>query len=149
MSLIASPASASYADTRGLVSVIIPTYHEADNLQLLVPQITTALQSWPHEIIVVDDDSNDETEKVVSTLSEEGHAVRLIIRTDQRGLSSAVLRGFFEAKGRVLICMDADLSHPPEVLPRMIGMLAKDQAEFIIGSRYVAGGTTADRKSVV
>ena len=44
------------------------------------------------------------------TLSEQGHAVRLIIRTDQRGLSSAVLRGFFEAKGRVLVCMDADLA---------------------------------------
>ena len=87
------------------------------------------------------------TDQVVSTLSEEGHAVRLIIRTDQRGLSSAVLRGFFEAKGRVLVCMDADLSHPPEMLPRMIDMLAKDQAEFIIGSRYVAGGTTAAKWS--
>jgi hypothetical protein len=88
MSRIASPAATC---SGGLVSIIIPTYHEADNLQLLVPQITTALRSWPHETIIVDDDSNDGTDQVVSTLSEEGHAVRLIVRTDQRGLSSAVL----------------------------------------------------------
>jgi dolichol-phosphate mannosyltransferase len=125
-----------------VVSVIIPTYREAENLPVLVPQITTALRSWPHEIIIVDDDSKDGTDLAVATLSEQGHAVRLINRTDQRGLSSAVLRGFFEAKGRVLVCMDADLSHPPEILPRMIETLKKDQAEFVIGSRYVTGGTT-------
>ena len=72
MSPIASPASASYSGTRGLVSVIIPTYREADNLPLLVPRITTALRTWPHEIIVVDDDSNDGTDQVVATLSEQG-----------------------------------------------------------------------------
>ena len=125
-----------------MVSVIVPTYREADNLPLLVPRITTALRSWPHEIIVVDDDSNDGTDQAVAILSEQGHAVRLIVRTDQRGLSSAVLRGFFEAKGRVLVCMDGDLSHPPEILPRMIETLEKDQAEFVIGSRYVPGGAT-------
>ena len=108
-----------------LVSVVVPTFREADNLPLLVPQITTALEPWSHEIIVVDDDSNDGTDQAVATLSEQGHAVRLIIRTDQRGLSSAVLRGFFEAKGRVLVCMDADLSHPPEILPRMIETFRK------------------------
>ena len=107
-----------------------------------MPRITTALRSWPHEIIVVDDDSNDGTDQAVAVLSEQGHAVRLIVRTDQRGLSSAVLRGFFEAKGRVLVCMDGDLSHPPEILPRMIETLEKDQAEFVIGSRYVPGGAT-------
>ena len=58
-----------------------------------------------------------------------------------------MLRGFFEAKGRVLVCMDADLSHPPEILPRMIETLEKDQAEFVIGSRYVTGGTTAAKWS--
>ena len=121
-----------------MVSVVVPTYREADNLPLLVPQITAALQSWPHEIIIVDDDSNDGTDQVVATLSEQGHAVRLIVRTDQRGLSSAVLRGFFEAKGNVLVCMDADLSHPPEILPRMIETIEEDQAEFVIGSRYVS-----------
>jgi dolichol-phosphate mannosyltransferase len=125
-----------------LVSIVVPTYHEAENLPLLVPRITAALASWLHEIIVVDDNSNDGTDEAVATLREQGHAIRLIIRTDQRGLSSAVLRGFVEAKGSVFVCIDADLSHSPEILPRMIEALAHDQIEFVVGSRYVKGGTT-------
>src|SRR5262245_21477037 len=115
------------------VSLIIPTYQEADNLLLLVPRITAALKPWPHEIIVVDDESKDGTDQAVANLEEQGHEIRLIVRTGQRGLSSAVLRGFAEAKGRVLACMDADSSHPPEVLPYMIEPLEQDQAEFVIG----------------
>src|SRR5262249_53580261 len=102
-----------------LVSVVVPTYREAKNLPLLVPLITAELKSWSHEIIIVDDNSNDGTDQAVATSRKQGHAVRLIVRTDQRGLSSAVLRGFAEARGNVLVCMDADLNHPPEVLPRM------------------------------
>jgi len=125
----------------------VPTYREADNLPLLVPRVTAALEPWPHEIIIVDDDSNDGTDQAVATLREQGHATRLIVRTDERGLSSAVLRGFSEAKGSVLVCMDADLSHPPEALPRMIEKLARDDVEFVIGSRYVEGGTTDEEWS--
>src|SRR5262245_54744612 len=83
-----------------LVSVIVPAYREAANLPLLVPRITAALASWPHEIIIVDDNSNDGTDQAVATLKEKGHTLRLILRTAERGLSSAVLRGFAEAKGR-------------------------------------------------
>jgi dolichol-phosphate mannosyltransferase len=97
-----------------LISVVVPTYREVDNLARLVPRITAALKSWPHEIIIVDDNSNDGTEQAVGTLRREGHAVRLVLRTDQRGLSSAVVRG---NGGNTLVCMDADLSHPPEILP--------------------------------
>jgi len=130
-----------------LVSIVVPTYREADNLPLLVPRVTAALEPWPHEIIIVDDDSDDGTDQAVATLREQGHAIRLIVRTDERGLSSAVLRGFSEAKGSVLVCMDADLSHPPEALPRMIEKLARDDVEFVIGSRYVEGGTTDEEWS--
>jgi len=125
-----------------LISVIVPTYREAENLPLLVPRLTVALKPWAHEIIIVDDNSNDDTERAVATLTTRGHAVRLIVRTDQRSLSSAVVRGLAEARGNTLICMDADLSHPPEVLPRMIKALENDSTEFVIGSRYVKGGTT-------
>ena len=124
------------------MSVVVPTFHEAGNLPLLVPRITAALEPWSHEIIVVDDNSHDGTDRVVATLREHGHTIRLIVRTDQRGLSSAVLRGFVEAKGSVFVCIDADLSHPPEILPRMIETLEQDQVEFVIGSRYAMGGTT-------
>ena len=95
-----------------------------------------------YEIIFVDDDSKDDIEKIVSTLSTEGLNVRLIQRKDERGLSSAVLRGFSEAEGGILVCMDADLSHPPETIYMMINKIVKDNAEFVIGSRYVNGGST-------
>ena len=116
-----------------LISVVVPTYRGVDNLPRLVPRITAALKSWPHEIIIVDDNSNDGTEQAVGTLRREGHAVRLIVRTDQRGLSSAVVRGFSEARGNMLVCMDADLSHPAEVLPRMVETSGSDQIEFVTG----------------
>src|SRR5262245_37661646 len=113
--LVADPPSPA---DEVLVSVVVPTFHEAESLPLLVLRITAALGSLSHEIIIVDDNSNDSTDEVVVTLREQGHALRLIVRTDQRGLSSAVLRGFLEAKGDLLLCIDADLSHPPEILPR-------------------------------
>jgi dolichol-phosphate mannosyltransferase len=107
-----------------------------------VPQTSAALEDWPHEIIIVDDNSEDGTDQAVASLRNEGHAVRLIVRIGQRGLSSAVLRGFAEAKGEVRVCMDADLSHPPETLPHMIQTLERGDVDFVIGSRYVRGGTT-------
>ena len=68
----------------------------------------------------------------------------IIIRTDERGLSSAVIRGFHEAIGDILICMDADLSHPPEAIPIMIKCFEKDNVDFVIGSRYVPGASTEE-----
>jgi dolichol-phosphate mannosyltransferase len=135
-------ARARSQDGEVLVSIIVPTYQEAENLPLLIPHITAALTYSPHEIIIVDDDSKDGIEEAIAILRKQGHAVRLITRIDERGLSSAVLRGFLEAKGKWLICMDADLSHPPEALPCMISTLEQGQAEFVIGSRYVTGGGT-------
>jgi dolichol-phosphate mannosyltransferase len=95
-----------------------------------------------YEIIFVDDDSKDDIEKIISNLSSEGLNVRLIQRKNERGLSSAVLRGFSEAEGGILVCMDADLSHPPETIHVMIDKILKNNAEFVIGSRYVNGGST-------
>jgi dolichol-phosphate mannosyltransferase len=66
--------------------------------------------------------------------------VRLIVRKDERGLSSAVMRGFHEARGDLLLCMDADMSHPPEAIRLMMETLAQKQADLVVGSRYVAGG---------
>jgi dolichol-phosphate mannosyltransferase len=138
-SAIAHPSSSAEGF---FVSIVVPSYLEADNLPLLVPRISAALAGWPHEIIIVDDNSNDGTDQVVATLRKQGHALRLIVRAGQRGLSSAVLRGLAEARGQVLVCMDADLSHPPETLPYMIQTLVRDDVEFVIGSRYTRGGTT-------
>jgi dolichol-phosphate mannosyltransferase len=126
------------------LSVVVPTYGEAENLGHLIPQISKVLgeHAIDHEIIVVDDDSGDGTEGVMTELRAAGHAARLISRVGERGLSSAVMRGFDEARGVYVLCMDADLSHPPAALPELLAALKSPGVDFVIGSRYVAGGGT-------
>ena len=101
------------------VSVIVPTYKEAENLPILVPQIAAALgnRGWIWEVIVVDDNSPDTTPEVLDQLSKRFPQVRSLIRTKDRGLSSAVLAGMELAHHDFIVVMDADLSHPPEAIP--------------------------------
>ena len=125
------------------LSVIVPTYCEAENLPLLIPALSTCLREadLAAEIIIVDDDSPDDTAAVVEELAR-AHPVQLLIRRGERGLSTAVLHGFAHAQGGVLACMDADGSHPPETLPEMVQAIRDGRASFVIGSRYVHGGGT-------
>ena len=128
------------------VSVIVPTYCEADNLPTLIPRISDALNGagMCGEILVVDDNSPDGTEQVCTGLSAE-YPVRLIVRRAERGLSSAVIDGMRQAQGAVLVVVDADLSHPPEKIPELVRAVQCDGADFAIGSRYVAGGGTDEK----
>ena len=98
------------------VSIVVPTYREAENIPELLERIRGALASFESgfEIVVVDDYSGDGTDGAVGGMQEKEFPVRLITRRDGRDLSSAVLRGFYESSGDILVCMDADLSHPPE-----------------------------------
>lgn len=124
------------------VSVVVPTFREAANLPLLLPAISAALRGagLSHETVIVDDNSCDGSVEVVEELSNE-HGARILVRTNERGLSSAVIHGFRHACGRVLACMDADLSHPPDALPLMAAAILDGRADFVLGSRYVAGGS--------
>ena len=97
-------------------SIIVPAYKEKLNLRPLTTRIFTAFADSESpipaenvELIVVDDNSRDGSVEEVDALNDEGYNVRIIIRTNERGLSSAVVRGFKEAKGDAMICMDADL----------------------------------------
>ena len=128
------------------VSIIVPTFREAENLPLLVPQIAAAMRSrgWSWEVIIVDDNSSDATPQVLNDLSATFPQLRYKIRTDERGLSSAVLAGMAMSRYDYLVVMDADLSHPPESVPDLVDALLKNDAEFVIGSRYVSGGRTED-----
>jgi dolichol-phosphate mannosyltransferase len=127
------------------VSIVVPTYKEAENIPVLIERVFAALgkSDIPGELVVVDDDSRDGTDAVIERLVGR-YPVRLITRTDERGLSSAVVRGFSEARHDILLCMDADLSHPPESIAAVIGPIASRQADFCIGSRYVSGGSTRE-----
>ncbi len=127
------------------VSIIVPTFHEAENLPHLLQRISASLDSskidW--EVIVVDDNSQDETVQVCESLAQT-HPLTLIVRTKERGLASAVVAGMKAAQSEFLLCMDADLSHPPEAIPSMIESFSDGKTDFVIGSRYVEGGSTDD-----
>jgi len=127
------------------VSVVVPTFREAENLPLLVPRIAAALAEagLTGEILVVDDDSADGTVEVCERLAAD-HPVRLLVRKGERGLSGAVVHGLRAARGETLVVMDADLSHPPESIPALVAAVAPGRAEFALGSRYVAGGRTEE-----
>ena len=142
--------AASHTQKGGLgewVSIVVPTYREAENLPALVRRISAAMAPLArlYEIVVVDDDSRDGTDRVIADLVAANHPVRLITRVGERGLSSAVLHGFHEARGQILVCMDADLSHPPEAIPRLLACLSEPAVEFALASRYVPGGSTDER----
>lgn len=125
------------APARPSVTVVVPTFREAANIPELVERIERTLPDA--EIIIVDDNSNDGTETVVEALGRP--MVQLLVRKTERGLSSAVIAGCKLAKAPIIVVMDADLSHPPEAIPAMIAQLEQG-GDFVIGSRYVAGGTT-------
>ncbi len=127
------------------LSIVVPTYREAANVDALTHRIQKALEltGWKYEVIFVDDDSRDGIVEKVKTLHWDGAPVRCEVRTSDRGLSKAVLHGFRQAKGKILLCMDADLSHPPEAIPEFVESL-KGDADFVIGSRYVSGGGVSE-----
>lgn len=92
-------------------SIIVPAYHEHDNIRPLTKRLFAALESEApaSELIFVDDNSKDGSVEEVAALKAEGFNVSIIVRTKERGLSSAVVKGFMEASGKYLVCMDADL----------------------------------------
>jgi dolichol-phosphate mannosyltransferase len=122
-----------------LVSVVLPTYQEKDNIGPLIARIRSAIADL-HEIIVVDDDSPDETWRVVQELSY--HNVRVIRRTNERGLTSALRDGIAASTGNIVVWMDCDLSMPPEAIPSLLTQILLGQ-DVAVGSRYVSGGADA------
>lgn len=125
------------------VSIIVPTYREAENIPHMIERIggLRDRHGMTLELIFMDDQSRDGSVEAVAAANQDW--VRIVERTGERGLSLAVIDGFREAQYPVLVCMDCDLSHPPETIPQMILALASGQ-QFVVGSRYVSGGSTDD-----
>lgn len=123
------------------ITVIIPTYKEAQNIRELVNRIHNVAfdAGIILDIVIVDDASNDGTFALCNELSSQ-YPICLIVRENRRGLASAVLDGMKKAVGNILVVMDADLSHPPEAIPELISAITHGGADFAIGSRYVHGG---------
>ena len=119
-----------------LVSIILATYNERENIGHTISDIFKHVPSEV-EVIVVDDDSPDETWKLVARVDDE--RIKLIRRVSTRGLASAFNRGIIESRGDVVGWMDADMCMPPHLLPTMIDRL--QDHDVVVGSRYVAGAS--------
>lgn len=121
-----------------LVSIVVPTYNERQNLPRLVEALAANL-AFPYEIIVVDDSSPDHTADLARDLAQR-HPIRVIERPAKAGLGSAYRDGFAAARGEVVLEMDADLSHDPRHVPALVEAVVRG-AGVAVGSRYVAGGS--------
>ncbi len=119
-----------------MVSIILPTYNEKENIKELIDSIL--MESKFHlEINVVDDDSPDRTWQVVEEIIKINHNVKLLRRIGKRGLTSAITDGILISKGEIIVWMDTDLSMPVKIIPDLVNAL-KD-CDIAIGSRYVKG----------
>ncbi|MFH1835862.1 MAG: glycosyltransferase [Methanobacteriota archaeon] len=128
------------------ISIIIPTYNEKDNVKTLYQKIDeiSTKSNLDYELIFVDDDSPDGTGELALRLSEENNRIKVIIRKNEKSIGSAIKVGIENSKGGVLVFMDGDLSHPPEVIPRLIGNLFEN--DVVIASRYLEGGSMDSEK---
>lgn len=128
-----------------MISVILPTYNEALNIQPIIRAICRVLREKAirGEVIVVDDNSPDGTARIASDLAASC-PVNVRVRTGPRGLSRSVIEGFGMARGDVCVVMDADLSHPVEMIPGLIEPILEGTCDIAVGSRHVAGGGAPD-----
>jgi dolichol-phosphate mannosyltransferase len=134
------------ADAAIELSVIIPTFNETENIGALVEQLTTILDAEigeGYELIIVDDNSPDQTWKTALNLTATYPHLRVMQRKFERGLSTAVIRGWQAARGRVLAVIDADLQHPPEVIAKLWREMGRG-ADLVVASRHVEGGGVSD-----
>ena len=125
------------------VLVCIPTYNEADNLELIVQRLRESVPDA--DVLVIDDGSPDGTGEIADRLAADDHAVHVLHRTQKQGLGAAYVAGFRWGQEQgydVLVEMDADGSHQPVQLPRLLAAL--DHADLVLGSRYVPGGSVCN-----
>jgi len=142
--VISEPAQAGAANTAPeKLALVIPTLCEEENIGGLLVHVRSVLDplNIPYEIVVADDDSRDGTGAVVRAISDQDPRVRLVVRKGERGLSGAILYGWQHTDATILGVMDADLQHPPELLPKLIAAIYEGR-DLVIGSRYTQGGGT-------
>ncbi len=121
------------------LGLVIPTLNEGANIRTLIARLRAALEHSRvrYELIVVDDDSKDDTAQVVQDLARTDSRIRLFVRHGQRGLSGAIAHGWKQTDADLLGVIDADLQHPPEVLPKLLSAVLNGN-DIAIASRYTS-----------
>jgi dolichol-phosphate mannosyltransferase len=143
---VASTSATDAAESPIYFSLVIPTYNECKNVKIIVEKLSQLLDGTipgDYELIVVDDDSPDRTWEVALSLTPDYPQLRVMRREHERGLSTAVIRGWQVARGEVLGVIDADLQHPPETLLQLLAEI-KRGADLAAASRHVAQGGVSD-----
>jgi dolichol-phosphate mannosyltransferase len=128
------------------LSLILPTYNEAGNIKDIVKILSQLLDQYMserYELIIVDDDSPDHTWKLALELTSNYPQLHVMRRVNEKGLSTAVIRGWQVAKGEILGVIDADLQHPPEVLEKLLKEMERG-ADLAIASRHIEGGGVSE-----
>ena len=136
--------------TNSLISIVIPTYNESQNICNILKSIEKhLLPNFKTEAIVVDDNSPDGTGNIVedyikSVKELANYSINVIHRETKNGLSSAILKGIEYSTGDIVVVMDSDFSHPPQIIPNLVEALKKSKSDIVIASRYIKGGKIED-----
>jgi dolichol-phosphate mannosyltransferase len=123
------------------LSVVVPTFNERDNVAVLYRRLQATLAGIAWEVVFVDDNSPDGTWEVVRGLARKDPRVRCIRRIGRRGLSGACIEGILASSAPYAAVIDADLQHDEAQLPKMVTLLRSGEAELVVGSRYIEGGS--------
>ena len=134
------PAAPLAAAAAAELTIVVPTYNERDNVEVLFARLEAALAGIAWEVIYVDDDSQDETAAVVRRLAQSDPRIRCLQRIGRRGLSTAVVEGMLASSAPYLAVIDGDLQHDERLLPRMLAAMKTEDLDIVVGSRHAAGG---------
>ena len=126
------------------LTIVVPSFNERDNIDLLVERLHVVLDSIAWEVLYVDDDSPDGTSASVRELAQRDPRVRCLQRIGRRGLSTAVIEGILASSAPYIAVIDADLQHDESVLPKMLATAKTHQLDIVVGSRYAEGGGIGD-----
>src|SRR5215468_7050943 len=127
-----------------VLTIVIPTLNERDNIEPLVELLTSTLREVAWEAIFVDDDSRDGTSEHVRMLARSNPRIRCLQRIGRRGLATACMEGVLASAAPYIAVMDADLQHDERLLPEMLKALQSGTVDLVVGSRYTSGGDVGD-----
>lgn len=138
------PAEISRSAMSAELTIVVPTFNERDNVELLIARLDAALRGVAWEVLYVNDNSPDGTAAKVRELAQTDPRIRCLQRIGRRGLSTAVIEGMLASSAPYLAVIDADLQHDESLLPQMLAAIKAEDLDVIIGSRHVAGGGVGD-----
>lgn len=123
-------------------SLILPCYNEYGNLKLLIPKILKSFRKANHQIVIVDDNSEDNTFLKIKRDFKKHKRIKYILRKTNRGLAKSIKDGIIKSKGENIIVMDSDFNHRPEDLKFMITYFEKKKLDLLCGSRFLKNGSS-------